>query len=201
MTSLWRKGLLLKLSKLGIAGNMHRWLQGFLTNRIIATRYEGALSSKKTLEEGLPQGSALSCTLFLVYINDLPQHLKVSKALFADDLVIWTTDKYPILTKAKLNRALATIATYCELWKLKVNSLKTTYTIFSRSHVAAKKIVNLRLNGEPLNKEDNPVYLGIKLDRQLMLTEHINSLKEKATNLIKRLTSTRWAADKQTLRL
>jgi ribonuclease HI len=199
----WRKGLLLKLNRIGVTGKMHKWLRAFLTNRTIATRYEGALSPKKTLEEGLPQGSALSCTLFLVYINDLPQHLKVSKALFADDLVIWTSDKYPVLTKAKLNRALATISTYCELWKLKVNTQKTTYTIFSRSHKAAKRHINLHLNGEPLSKDDSPVYLGVKLDRQMHMTEHLNILKERASkrlNLIKRLTSTKWGSDKQTLR-
>ena len=84
----WRKGLLLKLYNTGVHGKMLKWIQGFLTNRTIATKCDGATSSKRTLEEGLPQGSALSCTLFLVYINDLTKHLNVSYALFADDLVI-----------------------------------------------------------------------------------------------------------------
>ena len=48
-----------------------------------------AFSSKEVLEEGLPQGSALSCTLFLIYINDLAKQIKAEKALYADDLVIW----------------------------------------------------------------------------------------------------------------
>ena len=177
----WRKGLLLKLGKIGVGGKMLQWLKGFLTNRTITTRFGCATSAKRTLEEGLPQGSALSCTLFLVYINDLPKHLKVHKALFADDLVIWTTDKYPILTKAKLNRALLTIAAYCELWKLKVNTQKSTYTIFTRSHKAAKRNINLKLNEEPLRKEESPVYLGVKMDRQLNMSDHVNSLQEKAS--------------------
>ena len=111
----WRKGLLVKMLRMGIHRCMFNWIQAFLINRTIATRYNGATSSKRTLEEGLPQGSSLSCTLFLIYINDLAEQLNISKAMFADDLVIWTTDKYPIIAKAKLKRNLLTLQTYCRL--------------------------------------------------------------------------------------
>ena len=143
----WRKGLLIKMSNMGIHGKMLKWIQAFLTNRTIQTSFDGALSSKKTLEEGLPQGSALSCTLFLIFINDLPELLKIEKALFADDLVLWTTHKYEILSRAKLNRALGTLTTYYSLWKIEINLQKSAYTIFSRSHKSAKKTLSLKLNG------------------------------------------------------
>ena len=150
---IWRKGLLIKMQKLGINGKMIKWVEAFLTKRTIQTRFDGALSSKLTLEEGLPQGSALSCTLFLIFINDLPELLNVSKALFADDLVIWTTDKYPILARRKLKIALTTICTYCNLWKLKLNEEKTVYSIFTRSTKAEQKTMNLKLNGRDHKKE------------------------------------------------
>ena len=60
----WRKGLLLKMQRLGIKGKIYNWIKNFLTDRIIQTKLNDALLSKKVLEEGLPQGSALSCTLF-----------------------------------------------------------------------------------------------------------------------------------------
>ena len=103
------------MDKLGINGRMLNWVRAFLTNRTIQTQFDGALSPKLTLEEGLPQGSALSCTLFLIFINDLPPLLNVSKALFADDLVIWVTEKYPIIARRKLKIALTTIGSYCNL--------------------------------------------------------------------------------------
>ena len=169
----------------------------------IQTSIDGATSSQLTLEEGLPQGSALSCTLFLIFINDLPPLLNVSKALFADDLVIWVTEKYQILARAKLRKALNLLACYCNIWKLKINSLKTVYSIFTRSHVVAAKSLNLSLNGEPLQKVDNPCYLGVTLDRQMTMKPFIESLKDKARKrlgLIKRLATTEWGADKMTLR-
>ena len=72
----WRKGLLMKMNNMGIHGKMLRWIHAFLTDRTIQTTVDGFTSSKKTLEEGLPQGSALSCTLFLIFINDLPPRLR-----------------------------------------------------------------------------------------------------------------------------
>jgi hypothetical protein len=47
------------------------------------------LSSTEVLEEELPQGSSLSLTFFLIYINDLATQIKAEKALYTDDLVIW----------------------------------------------------------------------------------------------------------------
>ena len=199
----WRKGLLIKMRNMGIHGKMLQWIHAFLTNRTIQTTIDGATSSHLTLEEGLPQGSALSCTLFLIFINDLPPLLNVSKALFADDLVIWVTEKYHILARAKLRRALSLLACYCNMWKLKINSQKTVYSIFSRSHVIAAKNLNLSIDGEPLQKVDNPCYLGVTLDRQMTMKPFLDSLKNKASKrlrLVKRLATTTWGADKMTLR-
>ena len=199
----WRKGLLIKMSNMGVHGNMFKWIQSFLSNRTIQTTVDNTTSSKTTLEEGLPQGSALSCTLFLIFINDLPDLINISKALFADDLVIWTTEKYPILARAKLRKALSIIGVYCNFWKLKVNSQKSVYSIFTRSHVQAARNVNLTIDGNPLTKAENPAYLGVILDRQLTMKPFIQSLKEKASkrlNLVKTLATTTWGAGKTALR-
>ena len=191
----WRKGLYLKMRKIGIHGKMYNWIKAFLSNRTIQTRYEGAISSKKTLEEGLPQGSALSCTLFLIFVNDLPDLISVNKALYADDLLIWVTEKYPVLTRVKLNRALTTISTFTKLWKMELNKEKTVYSIFSHSNKMAKKMYNLKIDSIQIKKEENPTYLGVKIDQRLSLKYFIADLKEKATqriNLIKHLAGTSW---------
>ena len=199
----WRQGLFLKMNNLGVHGKLYAWIKAFLQNRTIRTEFNGSTSAKSTLEEGLPQGSALSCTLFLIFINDLPALLNVSKALYADDLVIWVSQKYHILAKAKLKRALATINTYCNFWKMKLNVQKTTYTIFTRSPKIAKDSFVFKVDGIPIQKDDNPSYLGVTLDQQLNLNKFISGLKEKSTtrlNLLKRLASTKWGANKDTLR-
>ena len=199
----WRKGLFLKMQNLGIRGNLYNWIKSFLTDRLIQTKMNNSLSSKSVLEEGLPQGSSLSCTLFLIFINDLPEVLKSEIALFADDLVIWRTSNSTIINQRRLQEDLTNLETYCNLWKLKVNSSKTVYTLFTRSHKEAKKNLRLSINGSNLNKEDNPVYLGVTLDRQLNLNVHASNVKQKAMkrlNLIKKLASTSWGSNKEMLR-
>ena len=101
---------------------MLHWIHAFLTDRTIQTTVDGFTSSRKTLEEVLPQGSSLSRHCFSVFIKDLPSQIKISKALLADDIVIWTSDEYPILARGKLKKALAT---YCILWKIKMNKYKS----------------------------------------------------------------------------
>ena len=88
----WRKGLLLKMQKLGIKGKLYNWIKKKITNRIIQTKVNDALSSKKMLEKELPQGLSLSCTLFLAFINDLADIPKPEKALYADDVLLWSVE-------------------------------------------------------------------------------------------------------------
>ena len=199
----WRKGLFLKMQNLGIKGNLYNWIKAFLTDRLIQTRMNSSLSSKAVLEEGLPQGSSLSCTLFLIFINDLPEVLKSEIALFADDLVIWRTSSSNIINQRRLQEDLTNLETYCNFWKLKVNATKTVYTLFTRSHKESKKDLRLSINGSNLRKEDHPVYLGVTLDRQLNLNVHASNVKQKAMkrlNIIKKLASTSWGSNKDMLR-
>ena len=67
----------------------------------------------------------------------------------------------------------------------------------------ARKTLELKLDGEKLEKEDSPVYLGVKLDCRMTLTEHHENTNRKAVkrlNIIKGLATTNWGAKKQILR-
>ena len=50
----------------------------------------GIQSEWKVLEAGVPRGSVLGPLLFLVYINELPENIKVNMKLFADDSSLFT---------------------------------------------------------------------------------------------------------------
>ena len=105
--SVWKTGLFQKMQSLGIKSNLYSWIKAFLTDRLIQTRFNSALSSKEVQEEGLPQGSSLSCTLFLVFINDVSEVIKSENALFADDLVLWhTVSSSTIISQRRLQEDL-----------------------------------------------------------------------------------------------
>ena len=78
-----------KLDYYGIRGPTLRWIVSFLSNRQQAVAVNGSLSSWEQVTSGVPQGSVLVPALFLLYINDINQHLQSDIRLFADDSIIY----------------------------------------------------------------------------------------------------------------
>ena len=75
--TVWHAGLLTKMKDMGIDEYLIRWIRSFLhrRQRILGV---GMARQEVYLDCGVPQGSPLSCTLFLIYLNDLLQDLILS---------------------------------------------------------------------------------------------------------------------------
>ena len=65
------------------------WIQNFLTNRRQRVVIRGQVSSERIVSSGVPQGSVLGPTLFLIYINDLPATVDCNVSLYADDTLLY----------------------------------------------------------------------------------------------------------------
>lgn len=87
----WRDRVITILSKWGITEHMLKYLEHFLTNRSFKVKIQNSASNIYNIENVLPQGSALSTTLFLAAINDICNNLPfpVKHKLFADDCNIY----------------------------------------------------------------------------------------------------------------
>ena len=83
--------LLLKLKYYGIRNNTLDWLKNFLNNRQQCVIVNGEYSTPVPVLSGVPQGSVIGPTLFLTYINDLPNGIKSKIRLFADDTIMYLT--------------------------------------------------------------------------------------------------------------
>lgn len=83
------KRLLLKLKKIGVAGNVLKWIENFLSDRKQRVTINGAKSDWTNVTSGVPQGSVLGPLLFIIYINDLPNNVKAHCKLFADDAKLY----------------------------------------------------------------------------------------------------------------
>jgi hypothetical protein len=72
-----------KLSAMGISSL--DWFRSYLSDRKQCTSVGGMDSRFSYVTCGVPQGSILGPTLFLVYVNDMSISLRCNLALFADD--------------------------------------------------------------------------------------------------------------------
>ena len=82
------KHLVLKLKYYGINSTVIAWINSFLTPRTQSVTLEGFQSDHIAVTSGVPQGSVLGPILFLIYINDLPNEIKSSIRLSADDAIM-----------------------------------------------------------------------------------------------------------------
>ena len=77
--------LIYKLKKYGISGKLLNWIIAFLTNRRQRVVLGDTVSEWLPVLSGVPQGSVLGPTLFILFINDLTDQLQNYASLYSDD--------------------------------------------------------------------------------------------------------------------
>ena len=99
----WHKGLVYKLEKFGIVGNLLSWIIDYLTARKQKVIINGKESTVITINAGVPQGSILGPLFFLIFINDIVLEVGCTIKLFADDTSIYVVIDNPNIAVLTLN--------------------------------------------------------------------------------------------------
>ena len=79
----WHAGLLHKLKRYGISGQISGLISSFLSNKQLQVVLDGKSSQEYPVNAAVPQGSILGYILFLLYINDLPGDITCDIAIYA----------------------------------------------------------------------------------------------------------------------
>ena len=86
----WHAGLLLRLKSYGISCQIFGLVSSFLSNRRHQVVLDRKSSQEYPVNAGVPQGSILGPTLFLLCINDLPDDVICNIAIYGDDTTLYS---------------------------------------------------------------------------------------------------------------
>ena len=82
------------LHDVGLLGRLPKFISGFLSDRHFNVKVGSTTSDTFNQEEGVPQGSILSVTLFSIKINNIVKTPGIDCSLFVDDFVICFSGKH-----------------------------------------------------------------------------------------------------------
>ena len=192
------------MNELGIPLRFIWYVRNFLSGR----KTQVAVNNKKCdpfyLNEGLPQGSAISPLLFLIFINDIDADLDIHTiaSLFADDTAIWTQgERDKEKTAQRMQIEVQKIEAWAEKWKMSLNADKTRAMIFSTSGADNLWDPELTLNGTPVKTTKEYIFLGTIFDGRLRFTKHLEETVRRGTkrvNVMRCLAGKDWGQDNET---
>ena len=175
--------LITKLHSYNIPKNLIAWIQSYLSNRRQFVRYGESNSADFSVTSGVPQGSHIGPTLFLLFINDLATHLgdDVFISLFADDVkLVKAIDPQNTLNDtAALQSAINKLKEWCDTNELHLNLSKCE--ILTLSHKHNDILTDYNYGNHVFERVVHHKDLGVLIDHKLKFNEHIESTVSKAT--------------------
>ena len=193
--SVWHSALLYKLSRVGVKGTLLAWLSSYLSGRSFQVFYEGAISTRRPVATGVPQGAVLSPLLFNVMLGDLPSVPGVETTEYADDLAFFAVHPDPHTAAANVQLMLDAFQRWTVHWGMTVNTDKTKCMLFTRKRVLPPGLTFLQ---RPLSFVAQHRFLGVLLDAPgLRWGPYLRSLRLaclRPMNALQSISHHRWGA-------
>ena len=153
----------------------------------------GTASAGAGVLSGIPQGSVLGPTLFVLYVNDIPRSLRSHTNMLADDLKLLkgiANQEDSALLQADLDQ----ICLWCATWLMPPNATKCLVLHAGNNNPQLSYHMTIDGNRTELAATEVERDLGVHIDCQLTFDAHVNEIVKKCNKilwLIKRSVSSR----------
>ena len=123
-------GVLHQAACCGVTGDLLTWLKSYLRDRQLKAVVSGQESPLYPVQAGVPQGSILGPTLFLLYVNScedvVPDGVKL--AVYADDTTLYQvlrTEATILQSRSLLQAAVDAVVAWGAAWKIRFEPSKS----------------------------------------------------------------------------
>lgn len=176
------KRLISKLYGYGVRGQVLQWIKSFLADRTQYVNVNNNFSNKVPVTSGVPQGSVLGPSLFIYFINDLPDTTTCLIKIFADDTKAYSQ----INSKAdqeKLQYSINKLVEWTDKWLIRFNSDKCKILHLGAKNPKYKYHIKQGDTISELTETTCEKDLGIFVDPRLNFNEHMSTKVKQARRL------------------
>ena len=154
--------LLHKIDSHGIGGNVAAWIREWLHSRKQKVVLNGEHSKLQEVLSGVPQGSVLGPTLFLIFVNDIDTIISSHIQKFADDCKVYLSVPSE-LEIATLQQDISNLCQWSKDWQMVFNVKKCKVL-----HVGHNNVHHgYSMNGEVLQSVTEETDLGVIISNDL----------------------------------
>ena len=157
--------------------NSLKLLMSYLQNRYQEVHIGNTSSEKLNIKTGVPQGSVLGPSLFILHINDLPLHIEHSDIdIFADDATLQDSSNLPDSLSQNLQSDVNNVISWCKQNDMLLNERKTKCMLIGTSQKLSKCNSNLeiKVNDHYIENSKCEKLLGVHIDQKLSYENHID---------------------------
>lgn len=192
--------LLSKLEALGVRGTQLSLFRSYLSGRTQRVKIGHISSSELLITHGVPQGSILGPSLFLIYINDMCNLSLQNGTIFsyADDAALIFSAGTWSEAYQFAQRGFDAVGAWLKQNLLTLNLTKTKLLNFSIRNSLSTNPITLRISTKPSSDDITPpdgpaefldvatsiTYLGVIIDCNLNFKLHIDQLSNRVRKLI-----------------
>lgn len=186
-----------KMLQLSVPERIVDFIYKLFMGRTIKIRSGCSYLPPRTLWRGIPQGSVLSPLLYSIYTYDLEQTVSpfCNILQYADDLVLYRTDKCIDTSSSRLTEALSYLKDWLDDHGLSLSPSKSNTVIFTRRRYIPNVVITYE--NQIIPNTLSVKFLGVILDSKMTGIPHLNYVTgkcEKGINILRALSGVWWGS-------